>query len=61
MYQHHNVLTLNQRGFRKFRSCETQLISLIDGFSKGLDNYDILLDFSNTFDKNHYHSLRRNF
>ena len=57
----HNVLTPYQHGFRKYRSCETQLIGLIDDFSKGLDNSEqidaILLDFSKAFDKVHHHSL----
>ena len=57
----HNVLCSHQHGFRKNRSCETQLIGLIDDFSKGLDNNHqidaILLDFSKAFDKVHHTSL----
>ena len=45
----------------KNRSCETQLIDLIDDLSKGLDNNNqidaILLDFSKAFDKVHHTSL----
>ena len=45
----------------KNRSCETQLIGLIDDLSKGLDKNDqidtILLDFSKAFDKVHHFSL----
>ena len=57
----HNVLTPHQHGFRKYRSCETQLIGLIDDFAKGLDKNEqidaILLDFSKAFDKVHHLSL----
>ena len=57
----HNVLCPHQHGFRKNRSCETQLIGLIDDLSKGLDNNNqidaILLDFSKAFDKVHHTSL----
>ena len=57
----HNVLCSHQHGFRKNRSCETQLIGLIDDLSKGLDNNNqidaILLDFSKAFDKVHHTSL----
>lgn len=34
----HNVPTPYQQGFRKYRSCETQLIGLIDDFSKCIDH-----------------------
>ena len=48
-------LTESQHGFRKKRSCETQLISTLDDFSKCLNNQGqtdaILLDFSKAFDK----------
>ena len=57
----HDVLCPHQHGFRKNRSCETQLIGLIDDFSKEIDNNNqvdsILLDFSKAFDKVHHHSL----
>ena len=56
-----NVLCPHQHGFRKNRSCETQLIGLIDDLSKGLDGNTqidaILLDFSKAFDKVHHTSL----
>ena len=43
--------------FQKNRSCETQLIGLIDDLSKGLDGNTqidaILLDFFKAFDKVH--------
>ena len=44
------MLCPHQHGFRKNRSCQTQLIGLIDDLSKGLDGNTqidaILLDFS---------------
>ena len=36
----YNALCPHQHGFRKNRSCESQLIGLIDDLSKGLDNND---------------------
>ena len=56
------LLCPHQHGFRKNRSCETQVIGLIiDDLSKGLDGdiqIDvILLDFSKAFDKAHHTSL----
>ena len=49
------ILTSCQHGFRKRRSCETQLISTFHDLSKGIDHNKqtdvILLDFSKAFDK----------
>lgn len=51
----HSVLADAQHGFRKRRSCETQLILTVDDLAKGLDDKSqidmILLDFSKAFDK----------
>ena len=51
----HNILYDLQHGFRERRSCETQLIQLIDeparGLSSGRQTDLILLDFSKAFDK----------
>ena len=50
-----NILADQQHGFRKRRSCETQLISTIHDLAAGLNNRQqidaILLDFSKAFDK----------
>ena len=49
-----NILTDLQHGFRKSRSCETQLITTIQDLAFGLHNKEqidaILLDFSKAFD-----------
>ena len=54
-FDNHNVLCDNQHGFRKRRSCETQLISTIQELSasiaKGKQVDVILLDFAKAFDK----------
>ena len=51
----HNILYPLQHGFRKFRSCETQLLEFIDDVTKNIENStqtDILImDFSKAFDK----------
>ena len=51
----HNILYPLQHGFRKFRSCETQLLEFIDDVTKHIENStqtDILImDFSKAFDK----------
>ena len=50
-----NILTDYQHGFRKRRSCESQLIITIQDLAKSLSNSEqvdvILLDFSKAFDK----------
>ena len=50
-----NILTDYQHGFRKKRSCESQLITTIQDLASGIDSSTqidaILLDFSKTFDK----------
>ena len=50
-----NILSELQHGFRKKRSCETQLIMLVDELSKSMQSGKqtdlILLDFSKAFDK----------
>ena len=50
-----NILTDYQHGFRKKRSCDTQLILTINDLDKGLNRNQqidaILLDFSKAFDK----------
>ena len=51
----HDILYPLQHGFRKFRSCETQLLEFIDDVTKNIENStqtDILImDFSKAFDK----------
>jgi hypothetical protein len=51
----HNILSDKQHGFRKKRSCESQLILTIQDLAVGLNSKSqidaILLDFSNAFDK----------
>ena len=50
-----NILFELQHGFREKRSCETQLVALVDEISKnmqmGIQTDLILLDFSKAFDK----------
>ena len=50
----HQVLTNNQHGYRRGRSCETQLAGLVDDFAKILDRKSqvdmVILDFSKAFD-----------
>ena len=54
-FDNHNVLCDNQHGFRKRRSCETQLISTIQELSSSIakgKQVDVkLLDFAKAFDK----------
>ena len=51
----HNILTDAQHGFRKRRSCETQLIQTVQDLARNIDSAGqtdvILLDFSKAFDK----------
>jgi hypothetical protein len=58
----YNILTDTQHGFRKRRSCESQLIVTINDLAKSLDDKSqidlILLDFAKAFDKvSHRHLL----
>ena len=57
------ILCSNQHGFRRKRSCESQLITTIDEISKNVDTGSqtdlILLDFSKAFDKVNHSSLLR--
>ena len=50
-----NILSENQHGFRKHRSCESQLAITLQQLADGLNRGDltdcILLDFSKAFDK----------
>ena len=54
-FDQYNILNDDQHGFRKFRSCESQLITTINDFSEGLNKEQqidaIFLDFSKAFDK----------
>ena len=61
---HYDVLHDAQHGFRKRRSCETQLLLSADDFLKTLDKNvqtdAILLDFSKAFDRAaHTHLLKK--
>ena len=51
----HNILSDKQHGFRKKRSCESQLILTIQDLAVGLNSKSqidaILLDVSKTYDK----------
>ena len=59
--QKNNVLADIQHGFRKFRSCESQLITTTHDFIDCLNQKQqvdaIFLDFSKAFDKVHHQSL----
>ena len=59
-----NILSDAQHGFRKRRSCESQLICMLDDLTKGLDNKSqidmVLLDYEKDFDKvSHRHLLKK--
>jgi hypothetical protein len=51
----YNILYPFQHGFRKFRSCETQLIEFIDDVTRNLDDGKqtnvLIMNLSNAFDK----------
>ena len=53
--EQHSILTDAQHGFRKHRSCESQLVITIQDLAKSIDDRRqtdlILLDFSKAFDK----------
>ena len=58
-----NILCDNQHGFRKFRSCESQLITTVEDLAKNMDTGGqtdmVLLDFSKAFDKvNHINLIK---
>ena len=52
--EEHQVLSDFQHGFRRNRSCETQLINTIETVARELDHrgqmYMLILDFSKAFD-----------
>ena len=54
-FENSNTLSDAQHGFRKFRSCETQLIQTVHDLAKAINDKEqidsILLDFSKAFDK----------
>ena len=53
-FEKYNILADQQHGFRKGRSCETQLASLVDDLQSTLDQRSqadlIIMDFSKAFD-----------
>ncbi len=60
----HNILTDAQHGFRKKRSCESQLVVTLHDLTESLDKKSqvdlILLDFEKAFDKvSHRHLLHK--
>ena len=54
-FEQYHILCDEQHGFRKKRSCESQLLIAVQEFAKTLDDGEqmdcILLDFSKAFDK----------
>jgi hypothetical protein len=50
----HNILADHQQGFRKDRSCETQLEKIVESIARSLDHREqvdmLVLDFSKAFD-----------
>ena len=58
--ENNNILTDLQHGFRKHRSCETQLIKTVNDLAKSMNHGEqidsILLDFSKAFDKVYHRS-----
>ena len=53
--ENNNIVTDLQHGFRKHRSCETQLIKTVNNLAKSMNHGEqidsILLDFTRAFDK----------
>ncbi|PIK41515.1 putative RNA-directed DNA polymerase from mobile element jockey-like [Apostichopus japonicus] len=53
-FQNNNILSANQHAFRKYHSCETQLVSVINEWASSLDQrkqVDVfILDFEKAFD-----------
>ena len=52
----HKIICIEQRGFRKHRSCKTQLLETINddlvmSLNRGIQTDLLLLDFSKAFDK----------
>ena len=54
-FEHNGILTDNQHGFRRGRSCETQLLELVEELTTNLGSGKqtdvIIMDFSKAFDK----------
>ena len=54
-FENNQILCDQQHGFRKHRSCESQLLTIVQDLASGLDNSQqidaILLNFSKAFDK----------
>lgn len=54
-FDKHHILNDFQHGFRRFHSCETQLIGFINDIAKEMQNGGqsdvIVMDFSKAFDK----------
>ena len=54
-FEKHNILNIFQHGFRQSRSCETQLIGLVQDLAKEMQGGGqtdiIVMDFSKAFDK----------
>ena len=63
-FENNNILTDAQHGFRKYRSCESQLITTVQGLASGIDKSEqidaVLLDFSKAFDKVPHRRLAAN-
>ena len=60
-WSNYKVLSDAQHGFRKFRSCDTQLLLTIHDLASSIEEKDqtdlILLDFAKVFDKVSHHML----
>ena len=51
--EENNLLTINQHGFRKGKSCITQLIETMEEWTRMIDenkSIDVYLDFKKAFD-----------
>ena len=59
--ENNNILTGLQHGFRKHRSCKTQLIKTVNDLAKSMNHGEqidsILLDFSKALDKVYHRKL----
>ena len=57
----HKILSDTQHGFRKGRSCDTQLLLALNDFARGLEDKSqtdiIFLDFAKAFDKVYHQGL----
>ena len=63
-FESHNLLSINQSGFKKMHNCETALLKVTQNWYNSINNYEsvgiVALDFRKAYELDSYEIMKEN-